>query len=447
MSISEVKKQVGIEGKEKTKVNSIDMETFVQRIEKINNSPIEALKKLINPKLVDLRVDSKKSFKCHNKNKCRVVEVEFKLLFAYNIINYKKGYKYKVNNRDWSLYLEEEYPDSYFGRRAGILFCNVAYAHHTEWHTLQDNMVFRNVVLKTPWALLQPKGYLSTWGSRDWNNSDFDKIFQFRYKNEPTVSNFEKWEKYAKKLKVHNHDSSVKSCSGLSCETGKILKMFSVHPHYLESHYCIGDQDSNNISFKEAQKKRNPFGYMNAVISAIDRVNVGERGTFNVFSDVFESPNLLFDNKLSVYIREMKSILDEFVPSRLIKRLRTVDGHKYTPTCYCFNCLSFRGALYYGMKYDSDKLLTDNSPITTKDDFKAVLDHIENEGSEDTIMEMFCGDAEDSFNRVSYTFMGIMRVLLEMNPLDDKYQVKKSMLDYMHFLLYSIVHDSNNKLP
>ena len=49
MSTSEIRQAVGIQGKEKTKINSVDLDTFYERIDKINASPIEQVRKLINP--------------------------------------------------------------------------------------------------------------------------------------------------------------------------------------------------------------------------------------------------------------------------------------------------------------------------------------------------------------------------------------------------------------
>ena len=436
VTVSEVHKKIGIEGKEKTKIHSIDIDTFVERIKKINETPVSELQKLINPKIVDLKISKGATSTCHMVKGCKMASIEFELLFAYNIINYRKGYNYSMNSRKWTMYLEDNYPDSYFGRKAGILFCKIDYSHHTKWHTLDGDLVFRNVIHKTPWSLLQPPRYKGQWGSINWLASDIDKVFKFRYENEPTIANYNKWIKYSRKLKLHKHTSDIKSCSDYNCIRDDILKKFEVHPHYLDTYYCIGDQDSQNISFKSSQKKRNAFAYINAVISTIDRVNVGERGMFSVFSDVFEYSNLLFDNKLSVFVRElMNGILGDRLPSRLSKKLKTVKGHKFNAECYCYPCLSFRGSLVYGMKFDKDKLLMDVSPTATKQDFQDCLDYLEENGLSKKVMIDFCGSGEDTFLKVSYTFPAIMNVLLELDPLNDKYQIKKSMLDFSNSLV------------
>ena len=229
------------------------------------------------------------------------------------------------------------------------------------------------------------------------------------------------------------------------CKKKDILTNYISLPQYYHhsENYCAGSVQ-HSINGKQSIETRNVFQFINNLIYGIQDVNIGDsRDGFEIYYNVFLNGWILFsDNNTYGILRRLYDDLSEYgnydyLKEDLAKRLHGDKNHLLCATCYCKSCLMFRIALAYNVKFDVDLLVLGDSALVTKEEFKGILDMIENDDFRWSNSN-WLGDRNEGttyfVKKRVHTVREFANKLIAINPLNEKYHIKLSKFDLRHVI-------------
>jgi len=475
-----VRETIGYGSEQEVTLEPLAKKEFRAKIKQLNELPIEVIQKLISPRIIDMVVSngSTQADRCTEDVKdCTTINAKFRIMFAYDIIGfpYSQGQRFYVNGKKWVDYSNGIYPKAqFFGRKAGFMVSEINYVHHLKGHK-STYTPFQYANHRSPFAFHTPHRD----GTDKYTNGQLTKelidiLFDFKAENEPTIENHDKFIKDLAYVRIHTHHSmtSNRMCRYLGsehnektsrlecssphnedqycnkyCKKIEILRQFETHPHlfYSSSSFCFGNNLSSNLSFQDAQQNRNPITFIKALIYSCSYITENDsRGGFEFFSDVFLNSKYLWDNKLMRLLDKLKQNIHSIGASEeLIEGVIPIDNdHQISLECYCLACLSIRGAIVFGLKIDTDKLVQDRQPYCNADQMQKLIKEFERGSLKryDThIIELFNGNSEETVLK-KHKFTKISQVLaflvdLDLNEID--FKIKLSPIDFRNRIVSS----------
>jgi len=373
-------------------VSTVSIEEFEIRIEKLQNMSSEEFCKVLKlplDKIADFEIKlGSMTRKCSDREDCEYKQVDFKILFQYDI----NGFKTYDHLRNPLLEIFDGRQDNYIQfisthtiqrAKAGYFLLESTYEHHSEFcgTAYQTSAVFRS-----PFSLLIPNYYhfldrvngdpsrmyiklkevLGNIPQEVNLNNHYDFIHEMKNKDCPRdhQGDYCDYEDCDQQCGEQAH-SETEYCERF-CKFNDDLDYFLTHPHYFVEmdNFCTGSQFDTNQKLRELKSFPNPISYLSEIIRMSSDVNFGDcfkRSEYYV--DVFENWHTFSNptpNNIQTYYSNLMYSNHSDKPSQF---------HTLHNECYCFDCVQFKRFVLEGLKFDPTKMKFAEFPEKEKDWF------------------------------------------------------------------------------
>ena len=140
-----IRVKLGYSSLTKEELKPLSLDEILTQSEKLNQAPIEQIQKLINKRIVDIRVipQGNKSICKENKvTDCLTTIIEFQIMFENIMVGYRAGGTAGSNGALALATHTDNFYSSFnklfniknFARKGGYMFLSVLYTHHTKGH-------------------------------------------------------------------------------------------------------------------------------------------------------------------------------------------------------------------------------------------------------------------------------------------------------------------------
>ncbi len=417
----------------------LSIEDLTDRIEKLQNMTNVEFSKVLkfdSDKIADfiINIDGRPT-KCESDDKCKYMNVEFTLLFQYDINGFRKYstlrniriINKKQTSEDFINFLSSM---TIQRKNAGYFLLTSNYQHHSVYCGSAHQT---SIIKRSPFSLLIPNYYHLFDRLQEDTTAMLELINRVmkHIPNQITIANHIKFfDKVIPLECTRSHDGDWCDCGDSDCEEigsaeeyceryckeMNSLDYFFTHPHYFVEmeNFCTGNQFSTNPKLLQLEKHPNPISYLAEIIKLSSDVFWGDSYKKNeYYLDVFANWHV-FGNVQPDYIHKYYQGL-----MYSLKSNRPSEYHTLHNDCFCFDCLQFKRLVKEGLKFDPTKLKF--SEFAEKDHswFKEYVS--EANFNEETALEIYNTITETDLNDPKYHISNKSKLNFFDSILEERY--------------------------